>query len=214
MRRVTIGALLGVSAGSSLTVFMHAPWQLDILWGVVNGLATGAVAVPLAAMIANRWFVERRGLVTGVLTASTATGNLIFLPALAAITDAWGWRYTSVTVSAVAFVLVLPLAGLLLRDRPADLGVAPFGGTEIEPAPAVVAQPVRGGDVGAAMARSSRDFWLLAGSFFICGLSTNGLIGTHLIPAAMDHGYGEVAAAGLLATIGVFDIVGTTARAG
>ena len=122
MRRVDDRRAARRQRGSSLTVFMHAPWQLDILWGIVNGLATGAVAVPLAAMIANRWFVERRGLVTGVLTASTATGNLIFLPALAAITDAWGWRYTAVTVSAVAFVLVLPLAALLLRDRPADLG--------------------------------------------------------------------------------------------
>jgi sugar phosphate permease len=141
MRRVTVGALLGVSAGSSLTVFMTASWQLDILWGIVNGLATGAVAVPLAAMIANRWFVERRGLVTGVLTASTATGNLIFLPVLAAITDAWGWRYTAVTVSAIAFAIVLPLAALLLRDRPADLGVAPYGGTEIESAPAPARNP-------------------------------------------------------------------------
>jgi MFS family permease len=210
MRRVTVGALLGVSAGSSLTVFMTASWQLDILWGIVNGLATGAVAVPLAAMIANRWFVERRGLVTGVLTASTATGNLIFLPVLAAITDAWGWRYTAVTVSAVAFAIVLPLAALLLRDRPADLGVAPYGGTEIESAPAAARNPFAAATSGLLMARQSRDFWLLAGSFFICGLSTNGLIGTHLIPAAMDHGYGEVAAAGLLATIGVFDIVGTT----
>ena len=212
MRRVTIGALLGVSAGSSLTVFMDAPWQLDLLWGVVNGLATGAVAVPLAAMIANRWFVERRGLVTGVLTASTATGNLIFLPALAAITDAWGWRYTAVTVSVVAFARRAAArraapARPPRRPRPRRRSAA----REIEPAPArraATRSPPRSS--GSRAARHSRDFWLLAGSFFICGLSTNGLIGTHLIPAAMDHGYGEVAAAGLLATIGVFDIIGTT----
>jgi MFS family permease len=211
MRRVTIAALLAVSAGSSLTVIMDAPWQLDVLWGLVNGFATGAIAVPLAAMIANRWFVERRGLVTGILTASTATGNLIFLPALAAIADTWGWRYTAVTVAIVASVVVLPLAAIFLRDRPADLGLAPFGGTEIEPAPASLGNPFRAVVDGLLEARHSRAFWLLAGSFFICGLSTNGLIGTHLIPAAMDHGYGEVTAASLLATIGVFDIVGTTA---
>ena len=211
VRRVTIGALLGVSAGSSLTVFMHEPWQLDVLWGIVNGLATGAVAIPLAAIIANRWFVQRRGFVTGILTASSATGNLIFLPLLAAIISHWGWRYASVTVAAVASAVVLPLVALFLRDRPADLGVLPYGATEPDPVAAPVRNPFRAATDGLRLAWGNSSFWLLAGSFFICGLSTNGLIGTHLIPAAIDHGMGEVGAAGLLATIGVFDIIGTTA---
>jgi MFS family permease len=210
VRRVTIGALLGVTAGSSLTVFMHAPWQLDLLWGVVNGLATGAISVPLAAIIANRWFVQRRGVVTGVLTASSATGQLIFLPLLAIIVQHWGWRYAAVTVSIVALAVVLPLVALLLRDRPADVGVLPYGATVPDPVPATARNPFTAAVDGLRLARHSTAFWLLAGSFFICGLSTNGLIGTHLIPAAMDHGMGEVAAASLLATIGVFDIIGTT----
>jgi MFS family permease len=167
--------------------------------------------VPLAAMIANRWFVARRGVVTGVLTASTATGNLIFLPVLATIVSHWGWRYAAVTVALVAFCAVLPLVLLFIRDWPADLGIAPYGSTELEAPPARARNPFVAAFGGLNEARRDRSFWLLAGSFFICGLSTNGLIGTHLIPAAMDHGYGEVAAASLLATIGVFDIVGTTA---
>ena len=211
VRRVTIGALLGVSAGSSLAVFITAPWQLDLLWGVVNGLATGAIAVPLAAIIASRWFVARRGLVTGLLTASTATGNLVFLPLLASIVDHFGWRYASVTVAAVAFAVSLPLVVLFLRDRPADLGLLPYGATGPDPAPPAVGNPFRAAVDGLRGAWHNTAFWLLAGSFFICGLSTNGLIATHLIPAAMDHGMGEVAAASLLATVGVFDIVGTTA---
>ena len=210
VRRIVIGALLGVSVGSSLTVFMTAPWQLDVLWGIVNGLATGAIAIPLAAIIANRWFVERRGLVTGVLTASSATGQLIFLPVLAAIVTHWGWRYASVTVSLIALGVVLPLVALFMRDRPAEMGLMPFGATEPDPLPAAAGNPFAAAIDGLRLARTSSAFWLLAGSFFICGLSTNGLIGTHLIPAAMDHGLGEVAAASLLATIGVFDIVGTT----
>jgi MFS family permease len=210
MRRVAMGALLGVGAGSSLTVFMHSPWQLDLLWGVVNGLATGAISVPLAAMIANRWFVERRGLVTGFLTASSATGNLVFLPVLAWIIVHHGWRSAVLTISVVAFAVVLPLVALLLRERPVDKGIAPFGGADIEPAPTPARNPFAAAVSGLGEARRDTSFWLLAGSFFICGLSTNGLIGTHLIPAAMDHGFGEVAAASLLATIGVFDIIGTT----
>jgi MFS family permease len=209
MQRVTVGALLGVSAGSSLTVFMHAPWQLDILWGVVNGLATGAVAVPLAAMIANRWFAERRGLVTGLLTASNATGQLIFLPLLAWIVDAWGWRYAAGTAAVVALTVVLPLVLLVIRDRPYDLGIAPFGATAVQPPPAAPGNPFAATVRTLSDVSRSSAFWLLAGSFFICGASTNGLIGTHLIPAAIDHGFGEVAAASLLATIGVFDLVGT-----
>jgi sugar phosphate permease len=209
LRRVTIGALLAVSAGSSLTVFMNSAWQLDLLWGGVNGLATGAISVPLAALIANRWFVERRGLVTGVLTAANATGNLIFLPVLASVVGGLGWRYAAVTVTVVALAIV-PLVGFLLRDRPSDLGLAPYGTTAVEDAPPRTGNPFAAAVTGLREARTSTAFWLLAGSFFICGLSTNGLIGTHLIPAAMDHGMGEVAAASLLAVIGVFDIVGTT----
>jgi MFS family permease len=211
VRRVTIGALLGVSAGSSLAVFITAPWQLDVLWGVINGLATGAIAVPLAAIIANRWFVARRGVVVGLLTASTATGNLIFLPLLASIVDHFGWRYASVTVAAVAFAVSLPLVLLFLRDRPADMGLLPYGATEPDLVPPAVGNPFRVAVDGLRGAWDNTAFWLLAGSFFICGLSTNGLIATHLIPAAMDHGMGEVAAASLLAVVGVFDIVGTTA---
>jgi MFS family permease len=210
MRRVIVVAVLGISAGSGLSVLMDEPWQLDVLWGLVNAAATGAISVPLAAMIANRWFVRRRGLITGLLTASNATGQLIFLPVLAWIVEQWGWRYAAGTAAAVALVVVLPLALLFIRDRPYDLGLAPYGSTELEPPPPSAGNPF--GVTVRVLKDVSRTpaFWLLAGSFFICGASTNGLIGTHLIPAAMDHGFGEVGAASLLATIGVFDIVGTT----
>jgi MFS family permease len=211
MRRVITVAVLGISTGAGLSTLMTAPWQLDVLWGVVNAAATGAISVPLGAMIANRWFARRRGLVTGMLTASSATGQLIFLPLLAWIVTQWGWRYAAGTAAAVALVVVLPLVLLFIRDRPSDLGLAPYGSTEIEPAPVVTGNPFASAVRTLGAVRRSRAFWLLAGSFFICGASTNGLIGTHLIPAAMDHGFGEVAAASLLATIGVFDLVGTLA---
>jgi MFS family permease len=211
MRRVITVAVLGISLGAGLSTRMNAPWQLDILWGVVNAAATGAISVPLGAMIANRWFARRRGLITGLLTASNASGQLIFLPLLAWIVTQWGWRYAAGTAAAVALVVVLPLVLFFIRDRPSDLGLAPFGSTEIEPAPVVTGNPFATAVRTLGTVRRSRAFWLLAGSFFICGASTNGLIGTHLIPAAMDHGFGEVAAASLLATIGVFDLVGTLA---
>jgi MFS family permease len=209
MRRVITVAVLGITLGAGLSTLMRAPWQLDILWGVVNAAATGAISVPLAAIIANRWFVKRRGLVTGLLTASNATGQLIFLPLLAYIVTHWGWRYAAGTAAVVALGLVLPLALVVIRDRPYDVGLPPFGATELEPPPPAGRNPFKAPVQTLAAVRSSTPFWLLAGSFFICGASTNGLIGTHLIPAAMDHGFGEVAAASLLALIGVFDLVGT-----
>jgi MFS family permease len=211
MRRVITVAVLGIALGAGLSTRMNAPWQLDILWGVVNAAATGAISVPLGAMIANRWFARRRGLITGLLTASNASGQLIFLPLLAWIVTQWGWRYAAGTAATVALVVVLPLVLLFIRDRPSDLGLAPYGSTEIEPPPVVTGNPFASAVRTLGTVRRSRAFWLLAGSFFICGASTNGLIGTHLIPAAMDHGFGEVAAASLLATIGVFDLVGTLA---
>jgi MFS family permease len=211
MRRVITVAVLGIALGAGLSTRMNAPWQLDILWGVVNAAATGAISVPLGAMIANRWFARRRGLIIGLLTASNASGQLIFLPLLAWIVTQWGWRYAAGTAATVALVVVLPLVLLFIRDRPSDLGLAPYGSTEIEPPPLVTGNPFASAVRTLGTVRRSRAFWLLAGSFFICGASTNGLIGTHLIPAAMDHGFGEVAAASLLATIGVFDLVGTLA---
>jgi sugar phosphate permease len=208
VRRVIAGALLVIAASSTLTTTMGSPWQLDLLWGVANGLATGAIGVTLAAVIASRWFVRRRGLVTGMLTASNATGQLVFLPLLGWLVQVHGWRTAALTVSAVALCLVLPLVLVLLRDHPADLGLRPFGATVDDP-PRISVNPFGAAVRGLVDASRSRTFWLLSASFFVCGATTNGLIGTHLIPAAMDHGFSEVAAASLLAVIGVFDLVGT-----
>ena len=211
VRRVTICALLLVGSGSALTTLMRAPWQLALLWGVVVGLGTGAMATVLAATVANRWFVARRGLVLGVLTAGSATGQLVFLPVLALLVDSIGWRWAA-AATAVGALLVVPLVARFMRDRPADLGLRAFGDDEATVAPPVaVANPVAAAFDGLRLGARSRDFWLLSGSFFVCGATTNGLIGTHLIPASVDHGMAQVTAAGMLAAIGVFDIVGTTA---
>jgi len=210
VRRVVLAALGLVATGSGLTVMMTAAWQLVLLWGVVVGLGTGAMAGVLAATVATRWFVARRGLVIGALTAAGATGQLIFLPLLAALADGPGWRWSSLAVT-VGALLVMPLVLAFLRDSPADLGLRPYGAAEDVP----VALPVAPANpVGTAL-RALRDashtgaFWLLAGSFAICGATTNGLIGTHFIPAAHDHGIASTSAAGLLALVGVFDIAGT-----
>ncbi|MES1247089.1 MAG: MFS transporter [Actinomycetota bacterium] len=211
VRRVMLIALVTISTGAALTTVMRSPWQLDLLWGVVVGSSTGAIAVPLAATIATRWFWERRGLVTGILTASNATGQMIFLPALAAIASDFGWRWVSITVAGVALLVVFPIVALVVRDRPQSIGLQPYGATEPVPVPPRPERPFRPAIEGLRLGAASRDFWLLGATFFVCGLSTNGLIGTHLIPAAIDHHMSEVAGASLLAIIGVFDVVGTTA---
>ena len=209
IRRVIVIALASIAISSTLTTQMDAPWQLDLLWGVANGLATGAIGVTLAAVIANRWFVERRGLVTGMLTASNATGQLVFLPLLGWIVTSQGWRSAALTVSIVALAVHAPARRALPARQPGDVGLRAYGAVEDDPRDRA-AEPVPGRDRRSRDARRARStFWLLTGSFFVCGATTNGLIGTHLIPAAMDHGMSEVAAASLLAVIGVFDLVGT-----
>jgi sugar phosphate permease len=210
VRRVMLIALATIATGASLTTVMNAPWQLDLLWGVVVGSATGAVSVPLAATIATRWFSSRRGLVTGILTASNASGQMIFLPALAVLASTYGWRYAALTVSAVALLLVFPIVALFVRDRPQSLGLEPYGATEPVPVPERSQRPFRPAIDGLLAGVRSQTFWLLASTFFICGLSTNGLVGTHLIPAAVDHHMTAVAGASLLALMGVFDVIGTT----
>ncbi|MEU4558802.1 MFS transporter [Actinoplanes sp. NPDC023936] len=213
IRRVAMAALLLVSAGSGLTLWMSQSWQLMLCWGVLVGLGTGSLALGFVATITGRWFVKHRGLVTGVLTAGGATGNLIFLPVLSRIAESDGWRTAALTVS-VAALLVVPLIYWRLRDFPADLGVTALGSPEGSPAEEAPKQS--GGAARTALrglrdAAKTRAFWLLAGGFAICGATTNGLVGTHFIPAAHDHGMPQTTAAGLLALVGVFDIVGTIA---
>lgn len=208
LRRTVAVALATLAIGVLATVFMQHSWQLMLFWGVVVGMGSGVTALVLGTTIAARWFERRRGLVVGLLSAATATGQLLFLPVLASMTERHGWRAASLLVAAAAAALIVPVL-LFLRDRPADLGIPPYGGARIIPyAPAM--NPARRALTALRMGLGRRDFWLLAGSFFICGASTNGLIGTHLIPACVDHGIPEVRAASLLAAMGVLDLVGTT----
>jgi MFS family permease len=211
MRRVVTCALILVSAGSGLTVFMNSSWQLMLCWGVLVGLGTGSMAMTFVATITSRWFVRHRGLVSGILTAAGATGQLVFLPLVAALATAHGWRTPALVVSAAALA-VIPLVLFALRDYPADVGTTAYGATGDELDQAV--GPVAGGAVTRALrtlreATRTSTFWLLAGGFAICGMSTNGLIGTHFVAAAHDHGMPHTTAASLLAVVGIFDVAGT-----
>ncbi|MET9638380.1 MULTISPECIES: MFS transporter [Streptomyces] len=209
IRRVVALALAVIACGAMATVWMTAPWQLVLCWGVLVGLGSGSMALAFAATVTGRWFTARRGLVTGILTAAGASGQLVFLPLLAWLVDRHGWRPATVTV-AVAALAVVPFVWLLLRDHPADLGLAPYGGT-YAPKPAPARGAARRALKVLADAARTGPFWLLAGTFAICGASTNGLVRTHFVPAAHDHGMPVTAAAGLLAVIGVFDVAGTVA---
>jgi predicted MFS family arabinose efflux permease len=210
IRRVVAVALTMIAIGSGLTVWMTAAWQLLLCWGLLVGLGTGSMALAFAATVTNRWFTERRGLVTGILTAASASGQLIFLPVLALMVDAGNWRPAAVTV-ALAALAVVPFVWLLLRDHPADVGVKPYGAKEFVPKPPPARGAARRAVTVLFSAARTGPFWLLAGTFAICGASTNGLIQTHFVPAAHDHGMPVPAAASLLAVIGVFDVVGTIA---
>lgn len=212
VRQVIAAALTLVALGAGGSVLMTASWQLVIFWGLLIGLGTGSMALVLAATIANRWFLHRRGLVMGMLTAGSATGQLIFLPPVAALAETTGWRAASLLIAAVALAAV-PLVWAVLRDFPEDRGVLPYGA---DPETYVAPARASGGATrralsGLAMAARHRSFWALAGAFAICGATTNGLIGIHFIPSAHDHGMSTTTAAGLLAVVGVFDVVGTIA---
>jgi sugar phosphate permease len=215
MRAVVAGALTLIAVGSGLTLFITESWQLILCWGVLVGLGAGSMALAFVATVTNRWFVRCKGLVTGVLTAGGAAGQLVFLPILAWLADHRSWQAVSITVS-LAALAVVPIVLVFLRNRPQDVDTVAYGAGEPgypAPAPAPAPGEVRGAATRAvrvlAQAKRTRVFWLLAGTFAICGASTNGLIGTHFIPAAHDHGMAKTAAASLLALVGIFDIAGT-----
>ncbi|WJF90254.1 MFS transporter [Paraburkholderia bonniea] len=210
--RPTVLAALGTMAvGVALSSLMTQPWQMVLIWGVMVGGATGVAALSLSATIVNRWFTTHRGLVMGILTASSATGQLVFLPLLAAIAQHHGWRPV-VWVVAAAAAVVLPLVAFLLPERPASVAQRPYGEPVDAPAPPQVKKqnPLALAFGTLAMASRTRDFWLLFFSFFICGASTNGYVGTHLIAMCGDYGMTEVQGASLLAAMGIFDLFGTT----
>ena len=207
MRRVILAALGLLTVSVGLTTVMRQQWQLMLLWGVLVGSGTGVTSLVLAASVVSRWFEQRRGFVLGLLSAANATGQLVFLPLLAATAERSGWRQATLVVAGFA-ATALVLVWILMRDRPADVGLlrygqhAPDAGTTPPPLP-----PLR----ALALAARRPAFWVLAGTFFVCGASTNGLVGTHLMAACHDHGIPAVRSAQLLALMGVFDIIGTTA---
>jgi len=231
IRAVTAVALVLIGAGSALTVLVTQSWQILLTWGLLIGLGTGSMALVFAATIANTWFAKSRGLVIGILTAGSAAGQLVFLPFIAALAQDPGWRQASLLIGAGALAVV-PLVLMFLKNSPADVGVLPYGATPPAPGPNAgtessgpeptgpaagqeLQEPRRNAAVRAlqVLKRASkvRTFWALVAGFAICGATTNGLIGTHFIPSAHDHGMPETTAAGLLAVVGLFDIIGTIA---
>jgi len=212
LRRAVLSALVVLAAAVGLSSLMRASWQMWVLWGFVVGCATGVTSMTLGATVVNRWFKERRGLAMGVLTASTATGQLVFLPLLAWVVERFGWQPV-VLIVAAAIALIVPLVFFLLPERPASLSLRLYG--EAEDAPLFNDSTRRNpiaiafGALGRAV--KVRDFWLLFASFFVCGASTNGYIGTHFIAMCGDYGMGPVQGASILAAMGALDLVGTTA---
>jgi MFS family permease len=213
LRRVTSVALVLIAAGSALSIFVTQSWQLLLTWGLLIGLGTGSMALVFAALVADRWFLKRKGLITGVLTAGSATGQLIFLPIVASVAQNESWRYASLIIAGIALAVV-PFVAIFLRNSPADLGMTPYG----SPDDAVPTFPERSPINPAkralqvlGRAAKIRTFWALVAGFAICGATTNGLVGTHFIPSLHDHGIDETTAASLLAVVGIFDVVGTIA---
>lgn len=210
LRAVICTGLALVGLGMAMVTQATQLWQLFVLWSLMLGLGTGLTALVLGAVVANRWFSARRGLVIGLLTASSATGQLAFLPVAAWMIEHWGWR-TAVAPIVLGCVLIAMLALCFMRDRPSDLGLVPFGELPGMPVPVVSAQPMTFFTPFVVLhdAANNRTFWVLAATFFICGLSTNGLVQTHFISLCGDNGMGAVPAASVLAMMGAFDFVGT-----
>jgi MFS family permease len=211
IRATVITALAMMSLSSTASLFMTQPWQLVATWGVVSGIGSGCVTNVLSATIVNRWFVTNRGLVMGLFAASTSTGTLIFIPALSAVAVAGGWKPV-VECVALAMAALIPLVWFLLPERPADIGSVPYGADPSHPPETRDrANPLKAAFGALDEGLRNRDFWLLSLTFFVCGFTTNGLVGTHMIALCHDHGLGAVTAGGLLAIMGLFDLVGTTA---
>ncbi|TJV27311.1 MAG: MFS transporter, partial [Mesorhizobium sp.] len=212
LRRTLLASLVLMSGSTALSLLMTQPWHLLLTWGVFSGVGSGAVATVLGATIVNRWFKTNRGLVMGLMSASAATGLLVFLPLLAALAQSGGWKPVAIAI-AVATACLVPLVWLLVPERPSAIGMVRYG-AEADDVPPV--PPASQGNFlthtfsTLRRAAGTRVFWYLFATFFICGFTTNGLVGTHLIAFCGHMGIGQVQAAGLLSLMGIFDLIGTT----
>lgn len=210
LRRTISAALATMAIAAGASTFMTQSWEFLLLWGGMVGVGAGSISLVAGATITNRWFETNRGTVMGLLTASNATGQLIFLPIFGVLITRAGWRAEVLFIAAVCAVLA-PIAFLVIREYPSDKNLALLGATAIAEPIRIPGNPFVNTINGLREGLRTRDFWLLGGAFFVCGASTNGLIGTHLVPFCGDHGIPEVQAAGLLAAMGIFDLIGTTA---
>lgn len=212
-RKVMIGSLTLLIVGVSGTMAMTQFWQFFLVWGIIVGLGAGGVGSVLTATVGNRWFVARRGLALGILGSASSTGQIIFLPLFMAVITYAGWRWGSMALIIVAIIL-LPLIFLFMRDDPSEVGLEPYGAGQPGAASTGGTASLRGmsaknATITAREVVSHPTFWLLAGSFFVCGGTANGLIGTHLIPHEIEIGIPQIAAASLLGIMGGLNMVGT-----
>jgi predicted MFS family arabinose efflux permease len=208
VRRVAACALALIVVGAASTTVMNAVWQLVLCWGLLIGVGTGSLAMTFAAVVTSRWFVRRRALAAGILTAASVFGQFVFMPVLAWIIAAYHWRAGTMTVIVLA-VAILPFVWLFLRDHPADVGVVAFGAGEFTPKPAPEPGAARRAFMVLRTAAGHGTFWLLTATFAICGISTNGVMWSMFVPAAGDHGMPAPMAASLLTLIGTFNVAGT-----
>lgn len=209
LKRMMLGSMTLLSIALACTFFMQKEWQLILIWGVMMGIGSGLFLTVLSTQVANRWFVKRRGLAVGILTAATATGQLILLPVLATLVDRFSWQAAIILIFILSVLMIIIIA-IFMRNYPIEKQIAPYGSEKlIEPVrttgnPFAIA-------IGALLeGLKAKEFWLLAGSFFICGLSTSGLIGTHFISYCISFGIPVVTAAAMLSFMGIFDLIGTT----
>ncbi len=221
-RWVMLVGLTLLGAGVAATTLMQELWHLILLWGLVIGIGAAGMSSVLAASIAHRWFVARRGLALGILSGASSTGQLIFIPLLMMVVVASGWRAAALIMVAVSLCMIA-LIGFGMRNAPSDVGLEAYG-SEIEGPP--------GAGKGASLARSlgsttamrgqaapppvsirhavkHSTFWLLCGSYFVCGGTSSGLIGLHLIPHAIERGIPQVTAAWTVGVMGAMNLVGT-----
>ncbi|WP_255301626.1 MFS transporter [Bacillus sp. AFS040349] len=211
LKKMMIYSMITMIIGLLLTFVMQESWQLILIWGVIIGVGSAVFLTVLSPYVANHWFVEKRGLAVGILTASTATGQLLLLPVLAFIIEKYSWRFAIGAILAIGLLMFMMIT-LFMKSTPKDLGILPFGQTEevLDPEQGKKKNPITLALSVLLDAIRVKEFWLLAGSFFICGLSTNGLIGTHFVSYCIGFGIPLVTAASLLSFMGIFDLIGTT----
>jgi MFS family permease len=207
VRNVLSSNILLIGVTTICTFFVNHPWQLLILYGVMASIGFGGASNVVGSVAIANWFIKKRGFAIGLMSAGTATGQLLLVPFSLLLIEQFGWKYTVLILGSFLTVIVFPLIFLFIRTFPSEKGLYAYGETKEHKT--VERKKKHEENISMVRLLQTKPFLFLLLPFFVCGVTTSGLIDTHLIPFAQVCGFSPTLTGTAVSLLAAFNILGT-----